>query len=121
MPSFSSHFHLSCPRGAERAAQEKVATDKWKCLRQEKARKQMERQKREASSSDGDEDDDDDDDDSKEDDKDLAALQSVPNALLGSCSGAESSGADGTAGAEAKESSAQKRAASSPLRGPSLK
>ena len=124
VPLFSSHFHLSYPWGAKLAIQEKVATDKQKRLRREKARKQMERQKRGASSSDVDEeedDDDDDDDGSKEDNEDLVALQSVPDAFLGSSSGAGSSGVDGPVGAGAEESSIQKRAASSPLKGPSPK
>ena len=56
-----------------------------------------------------------------DDDEDLVDLRSVPDTLLGSSSGARSSGADGPPGIEAEESSIRKRAAPSPLRGPSLK
>jgi hypothetical protein len=84
VPSFSSRFYLPYPGGTKRAVQEKPVIDKQKRLRQEKARKQMESQKRGAKSSDTDEEED--DDDSKEDDEDLVALRSVPDALLGSSS-----------------------------------
>jgi hypothetical protein len=78
MPLFHSHFYLTCPGGAEHVAQEKVAANMRKRLKQERARKQMERQKCEASSSDADEEDDDEvvveEEDSKGDDEYLAAL-----------------------------------------------
>lgn len=72
MPSFSSHFRLPCPGGDERTAQKKAAAEEQKCLRCERARKQVEHQK--CGSSSTDDDDDDDDEDSEEDDEGPLAL-----------------------------------------------
>jgi hypothetical protein len=59
----------------------------------------MERKKCGALSSNANEDDDDgNEEDSEEDEEDLVALRSVLDALLGSDSGARSSGADGLTG-----------------------
>lgn len=82
----------------------------------------MEHQKRGASSTDDDDNDDDNDEEgSKEDDGDLTVLQSIPDVSYRSRGGARPGGADGPVGARAEESSARKRAASSPLKGTSLK
>jgi len=79
----------------------------------------MDCQKRGASSS-GDEEEEE-EEDSEEDDEDLVALWSIPDVSLRSSGGVGPSDADSPVGAGAKDSSTQKRVASSPLRGLSPK
>jgi hypothetical protein len=83
--------------------------------------KHTERQKRGASLSDDDDNDDDDDVGSEGEDEDLVALQSTLDVSCGSGDGVGPSGADRPASVMTEESSARKRAASSPLRGLSPK
>lgn len=72
MPSFSSHFNIAHPKGAEWAIQEKATIKERKHHRREGAMKHMECQKHGASLSD--DDDDDDEEGSKEEDEYLVSL-----------------------------------------------
>lgn len=81
--------------------------------------KHMEHQMRGASLSN--EGDDDDEEGSEEEDEDLVAFWSTLGISCRSGNGTGTSGADRPASVATKEDSARKQAASSPLRGPSLK
>lgn len=67
-----SWFHLSHPRGTERATQEKVAAEEKKHLKREKVRKHAEHQRCGTTSL-----DDDDDEDAEDEDEELVVLWSI--------------------------------------------
>jgi hypothetical protein len=119
MPSFSSHFHLPCPRDVERVTQDQAAVEERKRLRREKAMKHIDHQKREASFLD--DDDYDEEKGSEGEDEDFIIHQSAFNVSRRSGNGARSSGVDRLASVMIEDDSARKWVTSSPLRGPSLK